>query len=277
MEPLVLVLAFTLDLIFAEPPLKLHPVFWFGKIVEFFDRTRLINDLVYGSVMVAAVVTFAIVIANLPLPQPLQFLWHTYLLFSAISVKSMLQHVKSCVDSGMSREEVGKIVSRDTARLSEPQLCSAVIESMAENYVDGVVAPLFYFVLFGIPGVVVYKAVNVCDAMVGYRNEKYEYFGKTAARLDDLLNYIPARLSLLFFEIVKRGSIRYGLKNNVKLNGCSIAAMSYVLGVKLEKPGYYTLPGRDADVSDVIEASEIFLKLSILAFVAFLVACAILV
>jgi adenosylcobinamide-phosphate synthase len=178
----------------------------------------------------------------------------------------MILHAKACVDKGkVSAEGVQKIVSRDTSSLSEPQLCSATIESIAENFVDGVFAPLFYFSIFGLPGAVIYRAVNVCDAMVGYRNEKYEFFGKFAAKLDDVLNYVPARLSLLLFEFFKSGAIRYGIEKNVKLNGCAIAAMSYILGVRLEKPGYYSLEGKNPDVSDVMMAIEYFKKLSILA------------
>ncbi len=271
MEPLLLVAALILDAIIAEPPTLFHPVYWFGKVVEFFDRLRInfgpTTDLALGAVTVAAVVVFALLLAYVPLPAPIQLFWHTYLLFSAFSVKSMLQHVYMCVNNDMSAAAVQMLVSRNAAELSREQRCSAVIESIAENYVDGVVAPLFYFVLFGIAGAVVYRAINVSDAMIGYRGE-YEYFGKIAAKLDDALNYIPARLSLLFFEFVRRGSFRFGIERNVKLNGCTIAAMSYVLNVKLEKPGYYSLPGRSPAVEDVIAAAELFRKLSLLAFAA---------
>lgn len=270
-ELLILFLAVFLDLIFAEPPLFLHPVFWFGKIVGVFEKffsavekkSKVIQFL-YGFLANLSVLSFALLLVFIPIPQPFQLIWHVYLLFSAISIKSMVQHANNCIKMDFAPEEVQKIVSRDTKKLSKPQLRSAVIESTAENYVDGVFSPLFYYSIFGISGAVVYRAINLCDSMIGYRG-RYEFFGKFSARLDDLANFIPARISLIFFEIFKKGAFSYGLKNKVKLNGCTISAMSYVLGVKLEKPGYYSLPGREPEDQDVVKALKIFKKLSIIA------------
>jgi len=279
LEFLLLIVAVSLDLLFAEPPLFLHPVVWFGKIVEFFkkffpalERRSAASQFVYGVITVLAVLTFALLLFAVPLSQPFMFVWHLYLLFSSISIKSMIQHAENCLRTNFDPIEVQKIVSRDTKKLNGPQLRSAVIESTAENYVDGVLSPLFYFSLFGVPGAIVYRAINLCDSMIGYRG-RYEYFGKFAARLDDAANYIPARIALIFFEFFKWGVFSYGLKNKVKLNGCAISAMSYVLGVRLEKPGYYSLPGRDAADEDVQKAIGIFKRLS---FLAVLFACLIL-
>jgi adenosylcobinamide-phosphate synthase len=267
----LLILAVSLDLLFAEPPLLLHPVFWFSRILELFrrffsavERRSAALQFVYGVITVLAVLTFALLLSAIPLSQPFTFAWHLYLLFSSISIKSMIQHAENCLRTNFDPREVQKIVSRDTTKLNGPQLRSAVIESTAENYVDGVLSPLFYFSLFGVPGAIVYRAINLCDSMIGYRG-RYEYFGKFAARLDDAANYIPARIALLFFEFFRRGAFSYGLKNKVKLNGCTISAMSYVLGVKLEKPGYYSLPGRDPKEEDVQKAIGIFKRLSLLA------------
>lgn len=278
-ELYLLIFAVLLDRIFREPPLFAHPVVWFGKIVALFQRIfekteekGEVFHLLLGLALNATLTIFAFLLTVIPLPQPFQFFWQLYLLFSSISIWSMVDHAENCVKKGFDPTEVQKIVSRDTKKLSEPQLRSAVIESTAENFVDGVFAPLFYFSLFGIAGAVLYRAINTADAMVGYRG-RYEYFGKISARVDDVLNFIPARLSLLFFEIFKRGSFVYGLKNRVKLNGCTIAAMSYVLGVKLEKPGYYSLPGRDAKDEDVVRAVKVFKYLSLIsvAFSALLI------
>lgn len=275
---LVLVFAVSLDLIVAEPPSILHPVVWFGKIISGFERLRFEKrwvEILYGAFCCLIIIVFALILAFLPIPYPLSFIWAVYLLFTSISIKSMVDHARACTASGVDRKAVQMIVSRDTEKLSEDQLCSAVIESMAENYVDGVVAPLFYFAIFGIAGAVVYRAVNTCDAMIGYRKGRYEAFGKFAARLDDLLGFIPARLSLIFFEFLKRGALSYGLKKNVKLNGCTIAAMSYLLEVKLEKPLHYSLPGKNASTRDVERAIGAFLKLSLLAFIFTAIAVAI--
>lgn len=271
LELSILILAVFLDLIFAEPPLQVHPVVWFGKIVEIFKRffsavekRRNSVQFLYGFITVITVLSFAFLLTIIPLPQPYIFAWHLYLLFSSISIKSMIKHAEKCLQTNFEPKEVQKIVSRDATKLNDPQLRSAVIESTAENYVDGVFSPLFYFSLFGIGGAVVYRAINLCDSMIGYRG-KYEFFGKFSARLDDVVNYIPERIALLFFEFFRRGAFFYGLKYKVKLNGCTISAMSYVLGVKLEKPGYYSLPGRDATDEDVLKAIKIFKKLSLFA------------
>ncbi len=270
-EPALLLIAVLLDIVVGEPPLLLHPVYWMGRIVTVLERVRFssaVLEFVYGALVTVAVAAFALLLSLLPLPW-FTALWHCYLLFSSISVKSMVEHAERCIRDGIDREAVQMIVSRDTSKLSDEQLCSAVIESVAENYVDGLVSPLFYFSLLGLPGVMFYKAVNTCDAMMGYRTGRYEYFGKFAARLDDVLNYIPSRLSLLFFEILKRGSAGYGLRKKVKLNGCTIAAMSHLLGVKLEKPGKYSLPGRNADVGAVEESIRAFKLLSLMAVATF--------
>lgn len=271
LELLILVLAVSLDLIFAEPPLSIHPVNWFAKIVEVFKRffsavekRHNVVQFLYGFITVITVLGFAFLLTIIPLPRPLLFAWHLYLLFSSISIKSMIEHAEKCLKTNFDPKEVQKIVSRDTTKLNGPQLRSAVIESTAENYVDGVFSPLFYFSLFGIAGAVVYRAINLCDSMIGYRG-KYEFFGKFSARLDDVANYIPERIALIFFEFFRRGAFFYGLRNKVKLNGCTISAMSYVLGVKLEKPGYYSLPGRDATDEDVLKAIRLFKKLSFFA------------
>ncbi len=267
-EIAILLAALALDLFIAEPPTLLHPVVWFGRLISLFEKLRFSRrkvEILYGIFCCFSVISFALILALLPLSYPASFLWSTYLLFSTISIRSMVNHAKVCIANGVDRKAVQMIVSRNTEELNEEQLCSAVIESVAENYVDGVVAPLLYFSIFGVAGAVVYRAVNTCDAMIGYRKGRYEAFGKFAARLDDLLNYIPARLSLIFFEFLKRGAIIYGLKNNVKLNGCAISAISYVLGVKLEKPGHYSLPGKNPDVKDVERAISAFITLSLLA------------
>lgn len=272
-ELYLLLFALLLDLIFAEPPKTFHPVVWFGKLISFFERFFVkieklgpFVQFLYGSAAAMAVIFFALALAFAPIPEPLNYFWHAYLLFSSFSIKSMILHATECLKSDMSPEVVQRIVSRDTKKLNKHQLRSAVIESTSENFVDGVMAPLFYFSIFGIAGAVVYRAINTLDSMIGYRG-KYEFFGKLSARLDDIANYIPARLSLVFFEFIKRGSFSHGLKNRVKLNGTTIAAMSYVLGVKLEKPGFYSLPGRLAEDEDVKKAIRIFKILSTMAAV----------
>jgi adenosylcobinamide-phosphate synthase len=130
------------------------------------------------------------------------------------------------------------LVSRDTADLSESGVNKAAIETYAENLSDGVIAPLFYLLLFGLPGIILYKAVNTLDSMVGYRTERYEKFGKPSARLDDLLNYIPSRLTALLIMFLSGTKPLPGFYENGRLHespnaGHPITAMALALNLTL--------------------------------------------
>jgi len=160
------------------------------------------------------------------------------------------------------------LVSRNTKTLSKEQLYSAAIESLAENFVDGVVSPLFYYLLFGLPGIIIQRCVNTMDAMIGYRNEKYEKFGKVAARFDDVLNFIPARISVLLFMPFNPKGVITASKTfgGIKINGTySISAMAGVLNIRLWKQNVYDiLPCRPLPTQNHLKKS-----LKIYAYVAF--------
>ena len=267
---LTLLLAVVLDVLFGEPPEIIHPTVWFGKIVDFI-RSRYVgrsnlSDAIFGILILLSVTSFAIIISCIFCLLHLEF----YLLFTSISVRSMVEHAERTIDGGIVREEVRKIVSRDVKRLNESQLCSAVIESVAENFVDGVFAPLFYFTLFGVTGAVIYRAINTCDAMVGYRC--YGYLGTPCARFDDILNFIPARLSVLLFLMLNPRAIGVVRKyRRIKLNGgYPMSAMAGVLGVTLVKPGHYEIrAGRYPTVDDVRRAIRVYITLCILAVILY--------
>ena len=130
------------------------------------------------------------------------------------------------------------LVSRDTNELSTSDINKAAVETYAENLSDGVIAPLFYLLLFGLEGAFVYKAINTLDSMVGYRNARYEKFGKVSALLDDVANYIPSRITalliaLLFFSKEALGFYAYGKKHDSPNAGHPISAMALAIGVKL--------------------------------------------
>ncbi|WP_198002010.1 adenosylcobinamide-phosphate synthase CbiB [Archaeoglobus veneficus] len=266
----VLLLAVILDFAFGEPPSFAHPVVWFGKLIGFFDskwNRRGLPDVIAGAFFTFIVIAFALLLSQSPslLPQPFDFLVSTYLLFSCISIRSMVDHAKATISNGVDAKKVQMIVSRDTSKLSRHQLCSAVIESVAENFVDGVLAPLLYFAIFGLPGAVVYRAINVCDAMVGYRTPEYEKFGKFAARIDDAANFIPARLSVLLFALLNPRALK-AYRHSVKLNGHAMVAMAYTLRVTLEKPGSYIIKaGRLPSERDVERSISVFWMVSCLA------------
>ena len=272
LEIAILLLAIILDLILAEPPSLIHPVVWFGKVIGFFDsrwKRRNLLDVAAGAFSTLAVIIFALALSRIPslLFQPLYVVASAYLLFSCISIRSMVDHAKGTISNGINAERVQMIVSRDTSRLNNHQLCSAVIESVAENFVDGVLAPLFYFSLFGLSGAVVYRAINVCDAMIGYRTPSYERFGKFAARIDDVVNFIPARFSVLLFALLNPKALK-AYRYSIKLNGHAIVAMAHTLAVTLEKPGYYTVnAGRLPGKEDIEGAISIYWKLSFISVV----------
>jgi adenosylcobinamide-phosphate synthase len=190
-----------------------HPIRIIGDIIDFFDvklnrEDRTETDRAFrGGLVVIIIVSLAIsvgyCISWLSLNHPIGWVIEFLGLISLISARSLYDHVstvandlRKSVEQG--RRAVAHIVGRDPNHLDEHGVARASIESLAENFGDGVIAPVFWYVLFGFPGILVYKAVNTLDSMIGYRTKRYRAFGMTAARLDDVLNLIPARLAGLF-------------------------------------------------------------------------------
>lgn len=149
------------------------------------------------------------------------------------------------------RQAVSRIVGRDTKPLAEEGIIKAAVETVAENTSDGVIAPLFYLLLFGPVGALIYKAVNTMDSMVGYKNQRYRYFGRIPARLDDLMNLVPARLTAFFLIVTAwllpgfdgRGAFRIWLRDRYchksPNSAHSEAACAGALGVELAGPAWY--------------------------------------
>ena len=175
---------------------------------------------------------------------------------SLIACKGLYQAVAAVRDSlstslGAARASVSHIVGRDPSSLDEAGVARASIESLAENFLDGTVAPLFWFAIFGLPGLLIYKTINTLDSMIGHRNARYEYFGKFAARLDDAANYIPARLTGLLIAacsvFMPKGDVIAAFKIMVQdagkhksMNaGWQEAAMAGALGISLAGPRQY--------------------------------------
>ena len=172
-----------------------------------------------------------------------------------LAQRSLVEHV-AAVNDGLrrsldaGRQAVAMIVSRDTAAMNETQVARAAIESASENLSDGVIAPLFWFLVAGLPGMITYKLINTADSMIGYRTPRYEDFGWAAARLDDLLNLIPARLTALLIALPAGRIDLHGIKADAALHrspnaGWPEAAMSRALGVALAGPRSYDGAMRD--------------------------------
>ncbi|MBB4837353.1 adenosylcobinamide-phosphate synthase [Sphingomonas kyeonggiensis] len=209
------------------------------------------------------------------------------LAWPALAQRSLFDHVRpvaralSTNDLPEARREVGKIVGRDTAQLDAPGIARAAIESLAESFCDGVVAPAFWLLLLGLPGVWTYKAINTADSMIGHREERWRAFGWAAARSDDLLNLIPARLSGLLLCLAAPGGWRTLLRDSHKHAspnaGWPEAAMAGALGLRLAGPIAYdgavqNKPwigdGRsDANAGDIARALRLYVRACLLLWI----------
>ena len=214
------ILAFFIDAVMGDPRSKLHPVVLIGNLIagiegmlygkEDSDRKK----LVLGGILVVLVLlfTFAVVNGIMNLVKMLDNIYvvtliEAFFLSFTISPKSLAAAGKELYgylvadDLDNARYKVGWIVGRDTDELTPGEVSRATIETIAENTVDGIIAPLFYFAIGGVPLAFLYRAVNTMDSMVGYKNDRYIYFGRVAARADDVLGYIPARITGLLFVV----------------------------------------------------------------------------
>ena len=155
----------------------------------------------------------------------------------------VFEAVDRSLDEG--RKQVARIVGRDTSALSAQEVRTAALETLAENLSDGVIAPLFWYAVLGVPGMMAYKMVNTLDSMIGYRNERYRQFGCIAARIDDVANYIPARLTALLMILVSgRFSLlrfvgKYGSRHASPNSGYPEAALDGILNCRFGGPHYY--------------------------------------
>ncbi len=207
---LVLGAAFALDSALHEPPRALHPVVWMGRAIAPLTALRargrtleLALGALYASLVSAGFALLAALLvrataAHVVVATMLQalLLWSCFALSGLCAAGEEMARALEASDLARARRALRSLCSRDPAELSPSELAGAAIESLAENASDSVVAPLLYFALAGVPGAVFYRAANTLDAMVGYRG-RFEYLGKFAARLDDLLNLVPARLTAL--------------------------------------------------------------------------------
>lgn len=212
------IIAFLIDTIIGDPRTKYHPVVLMGKLIALLEHCFYRADdsdnkkFVMGImlVIITLLISYEVAAAIMLLSYQLSFSWGSaavggLLLSFTISPNSLAKAGKGIYallimgELTEAREKVGWIVGRDTKNLDDAEIARATIETIAENTVDGIIAPLFFFVLGGVPLAVLYRAANTMDSMIGYKNEKYLYFGRGAAKLDDVLNYIPARITAMLF------------------------------------------------------------------------------
>jgi adenosylcobinamide-phosphate synthase len=259
-----LLAGYLLDLFFGDPAWLPHPVRAFGWLIEkgesWLNRAPFAKTpftFVKGMVLTL----FLCIGVYILLHWSLTILWTLniplFLTVSSVCVFYGLANRQLITEGKMvfgvlkregveaGRLQLSRIVGRDTARLGSQQIRIAVMETMSENLGDGVIAPLFWYAVAGVPGMMTYKMINTLDSMIGYRSERYEQFGKFAARLDDLANFIPARLTALLMVIVtasRKGAgfaLRYGHLHKSPNAGYPEAALAGILDVRFGGPNSY--------------------------------------
>ncbi len=261
-------LAFALDLLLGDPPRWPHPVRWIGRLIEttehFFYQNgatpvrQRLRGVVFWLVNVCTVAgcVAGILAAASWMHRGLGALFSLWIAYTALATRSLYDEsnaVAQALESGRiedARRLLSRIVSRQTDHLDAEGIWKALLETVSENFSDGVIAPLFYLALGGPLGVVLYKTVNTMDSMVGYKNDRYMHFGWWAARADDALNWVPARMSAVLllgagalcgmdwrrgWAVVRRDARRTSSPNA----GFPEAAAAGLLGVQLGGPGVY--------------------------------------
>ncbi|MCX6668457.1 MAG: cobalamin biosynthesis protein [Methanothrix sp.] len=274
----VFLLAVAYDLLLGEPPARIHPVVWIGKLIAYLRaraRPTRINGLALAIVVITSTTLtghlLVVALGQFPL---LPLLISAYLLKSTFSIRCLLKvsaDIGRMIDQDINqaRKMLPALVGRETASLTRAQATSAVIESLSENYVDSILSPIFYYLLFspiglGLEAALAFKAISTMDSMVGYRTPDLKELGFAGARLDDLANFIPARLSILLMALasparagdVIKAALKYHSATPSPNSGWPMAACAGSLGIRLEKPGFYVLleEGREPGTSDVPRA-----------------------
>lgn len=247
---LITIFAYLIDKLFGEFPFKLHPIALIGEWIEFFEENFYKDSVARGVLLVLCMLcivgglSIAVELYLRILPAFIYILLSSIIASIFIAHKMLYDSVNAVLVTEDKKEAISLLVSRDTQHMSENDIHKAAIETYAENLSDGVIAPMFYLLLFNLPGIIIYKAINTMDSMVGYKNEKYMNYGKAAAILDDIANYIPSRLTAVIIMLVSRQKNLFafyedGKKHDSPNAGHPITAMALALDVKLGGDTYY--------------------------------------
>ena len=255
---LPLLIGWLLDLLLGDPMWLPHPVVWFGKAIAACEHKLNRGNFRKAKGAFVAIVLIAIVFALTwflrlllsPLPSYLLLIFDAIIIFYCLAGTTLIREVREVflaldrsLDEG--RKQVARIVGRDTSELSAQEVRTAALETLAENLSDGVIAPLFWLAILGTPGMLAYKMVNTLDSMIGYKTERYKAFGCWAAHIDDIANYIPARLTafLMILATGELGRLRFVWKNGRNHaspnSGYPEAALAGILNCRFGGPHYY--------------------------------------
>ena len=255
-NPIALLIGWLLDLIFGDPVRLPHPIVWFGRMIAFGEKhlNRGAHRQLKGAVMAVSLIVGVFTITCLihsylsVLSSQFSLIFDVLIIFYCLAGTTLIREVRQVflaldrsLDEG--RAQVARIVGRDTSELSAQEVRTAALETLAENLSDGVIAPLFWLMLLGTPGMLAYKMVNTLDSMIGYHTERYLQFGCWAARIDDVANYIPARLTALLMVIwcpKCLGFVRkYGCCHASPNSGYPEAALASILNCRFGGPHKY--------------------------------------
>lgn len=282
---LVLLLAVALDLLLGEPPNRFHPTVWIGKTIAGLEKLSPrtpAGQLIFGGLMAVLIpgawaAAACLLAAGLDRAHPLAYLLVGAVLLKTTFAVRMLHRAASNIRTALLqgdlsgvRAGMSALVSRDPSGLTAEQATAATVESVSENLTDSYVGPILAFALFGLPGAVAYRAINTLDSMIGYHG-RYEYLGKASARVDDLINLVPARLTAVFLLISslllpgQKASSAWRImwrdhgRTESPNAGWTMSGMAGALGVTLEKVGYYRLgdqtrPIEPQDISRAIQS-----------------------
>jgi adenosylcobinamide-phosphate synthase len=242
---------FVMDKLFGDPCWLPHPVVWFGKAISFCERTfnRKPGLVLRGTLVVMVLVSLVFVLLSVIMVISYQFgptlgiVVEAIFIFYGLAGTTLIREGRAVFDKlneslHAARIQLSRIVGRETATLSRNQIQAATLETLAENLSDGVVAPLFWYAIAGVPGMMAYKMINTLDSMIGYKNERYLYFGRVAARLDDLANFVPARVTAALMALCNgsyravRFIFRYGRAHSSPNAGYPEAALAGILNVR---------------------------------------------
>ena len=251
---LPLLIGWFLDLLLGDPAWLPHPVVWFGKAISFFEHKlnrgnhRKLKGALVAIGLIAA--TYAVGLTINYQLSTINFIIVFYCLAGTTlirEVRAVFLALDRSLDEG--RKQVARIVGRDTSELSAQEVRTAALETLAENLSDGVIAPLFWFAMLGVPGMLAYKMVNTLDSMIGYKTDRYRDFGCWAAHIDDIANYIPARLTALLMilpHVIINCQLsiinfvrKYGRRHASPNSGYPEAALAGILDCRFGGPHYY--------------------------------------
>ena len=251
-NPIALIVGWLMDLVFGDPERLPHPIVWFGRMIAFGEKRlnrgqhRKLKGAVMSIGLIMLVFGVSWLIRYFLTFSPSHFLtfFDAIIVFYCLAGTTLIKEVREVflaldrsLDEG--RAQVARIVGRDTSELSAQEVRTAALETLAENLSDGVIAPLFWLMLLGTPGMLAYKRVNTLDSMRGYHTERYLKFGCVAARIDDVANYIPARLTALLMG-GKLWFIRKYARNHASPNsGYPEAALASILDCRFGGPHKY--------------------------------------